>query len=101
MELNRKLAKADATFLSQQLSDKDDMLNEVAMLLEAVERHQEALERENAELAEALSRTQGRLGQVEVELMQVRGGGGGEEMETEEGGGGGGRGGGVRNVLMI
>lgn len=44
------LRKADASFLQRQLEEKDDLLQEVSKLLEAVEIRQSELERENQKL---------------------------------------------------
>ena len=44
------LRKADAAFLQRQLEEKDDLLQEVSKLLEAVEIRQSELERENQRL---------------------------------------------------
>jgi len=44
------LRKADASFLQRQLEEKDDLLQEVSKLLEAVEIRQSELERENQRL---------------------------------------------------
>ena len=44
------LRKADAAFLQKQLEEKDDLLQEVSKLLEAVEIRQSELERENQRL---------------------------------------------------
>lgn len=54
------LRKADAAFLQKQLEEKDDLLQEVSKLLEAVEIRQSELERENQRLRmelEALKRS--------------------------------------------
>jgi hypothetical protein len=73
LKLENKVHKADAHFLEQQLNDKDNMLREVANVLDAVERHQEDLERENGELAEALTRCQRILDSREKELLEFKG----------------------------
>ena len=48
------LRKADASFLQRQLEEKDDLLQEVSKLLEAVEIRQSELERENQRLRSEL-----------------------------------------------
>ncbi|GMH91531.1 hypothetical protein TL16_g12084 [Triparma laevis f. inornata] len=73
LEMEKRLRKADAQFLEQSLNDKDQMLCEVANVLDAVEKHQESLEKENTELAEALSRTQSILASRENELLRIKG----------------------------
>lgn len=49
-EVASSLRKADASFLQQQLEEKDDLLQEVSKILEAVEGRQIRLEEENAAL---------------------------------------------------
>lgn len=49
------LRKADAAFLQKQLEEKDDLLQEVSKLLEAVEVRQSELERENQRLRKELA----------------------------------------------
>lgn len=49
------LRKADASFLQKQLEEKDDLLQEVSKLLEAVEIRQSELERENQRLREEVA----------------------------------------------
>jgi hypothetical protein len=49
-EATTNLSKADATFLQNQLREKDDLLEEIAKVLEAVEKRQTELEKENAAL---------------------------------------------------
>ncbi|GMH96946.1 hypothetical protein TrST_g6266 [Triparma strigata] len=73
LEMEKRLRKADAQFLEQSLNDKDQMLCEVANVLDAVEKHQESLEKENTELAEALSRMQSILASRESELLRIKG----------------------------
>jgi hypothetical protein len=80
LDLENKVNKADAHFLEQQLNDKDSMLKEVAGVLDAVEKHQEDLEKENNELAEALTRTQRILDSREQELFELKGINAEEEM---------------------
>jgi centromeric protein E len=49
------LRKADASFLQRQLEEKDNLLQEVSKLLEAVEVRQSELERENQRLREEIA----------------------------------------------
>jgi septal ring factor EnvC (AmiA/AmiB activator) len=49
------LRKADASFLQKQLEEKDDLLQEVSKLLEAVEVRQSELERENQRLRDEIA----------------------------------------------
>lgn len=49
------LRKADSSFLQSQLKEKDQLLLEVSQLLEAVEKRQNELEQENADLKRQLS----------------------------------------------
>ena len=63
-ELATNLKKADATFLQNQLREKDNLLEEIAKVLEAVEKRQNELERENYALKEELAYMQSRLPDV-------------------------------------
>mmetsp|Transcript_26116 Transcript_26116/g.62046 ORF Transcript_26116/g.62046 Transcript_26116/m.62046 type:complete len:743 (-) Transcript_26116:254-2482(-) len=49
------LRKADSSFLQSQLKEKDELLVEVSQLLEAVEKRQNELEQENADLKKRLA----------------------------------------------
>lgn len=80
LETERRLRKADAQFLEQSLADKDKMLSEVATVLDAVEKHQAELEKENNELADALNRSQQILSATRNELLQFKGVSEQEEM---------------------
>ena len=54
-EVTSTMRKADSSFLQGQLNVKDKLLNEVSVLLEALERRQLALETENRQLREDLA----------------------------------------------
>jgi hypothetical protein len=54
-EVTSTMRKADSSFLQGQLNVKDKLLNEVSILLEALERRQLALETENRQLREDLA----------------------------------------------
>lgn len=54
-EIASTMRKADSSFLQGQLNVKDKLLNEVSVLLEALERRQLALETENRQLREDLA----------------------------------------------
>jgi septal ring factor EnvC (AmiA/AmiB activator) len=49
------LRKADSSFLQSQLKEKEELLIEVSQLLEAVEKRQNELEDENADLKQRLT----------------------------------------------
>lgn len=54
-EVSSTMRKADSSFLQGQLNVKDKLLNEVSVLLEALERRQLALDTENRQLREDLA----------------------------------------------
>jgi centromeric protein E len=54
-EVASSFRKADASFLQQQLEEKDELLQEVSKILEAVEKRQIRLEEENAALRKELA----------------------------------------------
>jgi septation ring formation regulator EzrA len=54
-EVASSFRKADASFLQQQLEEKDELLQEVSKILEAVEERQIRLEEENAALRKELA----------------------------------------------
>lgn len=58
-EVASSLRKADSSFLQQQLDQKDDLLQEVSKILEAVEKRQMELETENAALKKELAELKG------------------------------------------
>jgi centromeric protein E len=55
-EMNTNLRKADASFLQNELNEKDHLLEEVWNILDALEERQTALEKENAELKAKLDK---------------------------------------------
>ena len=59
-ELSSNLRKADSSFLQTQLREKDELLEEVSRVLEAVETRQAELEKENTEL------------KLELDLLKAR-----------------------------
>ena len=54
-EMNTNLSKADASFLQNQLNEKDKLLEEVWKILDALEERQNTLEKENALLKAELA----------------------------------------------
>eukprot|EP01082_Thalassiosira_pseudonana_P010118 g9002.t1 g9002 contig34:609471-611977(-) len=54
-EVTTTMRKADSSFLQGQLDEKESLLKEVSILLEALEKRQLALESENAQLREDLA----------------------------------------------
>ena len=63
-EVATNLKQADATFLQNQLREKDTLLEEIAKVLEAVEIRQMELEKENSELKKELASVKSRLPDV-------------------------------------
>jgi centromeric protein E len=59
-EVASSFRKADASFLQQQLEEKDDLLQEVSKILEAVEERQICLEEENAALRREVTLLRGK-----------------------------------------
>ena len=60
-ELATSLRKADSSFLQRQLQEKDELLEEVSKVLEAVEKRQTELEAENFSLKEEVAALRARL----------------------------------------
>jgi centromeric protein E len=60
-ELATSLRKADSSFLQRQLQEKDELLEEVSKVLEAVEKRQNELEAENFSLKEEVAALRARL----------------------------------------
>jgi len=60
-EVTTSLRTADSSFLQKQLEEKDDLLQEVSKILEAVEHRQSQLEAENAALRMELRAVKGKI----------------------------------------
>ncbi len=63
------LRKADSTFLQSQLNEKDQLLNDVSQILEAVEKRQVELEAENERLKQEYSKSIAALKSKESEVL--------------------------------
>jgi len=72
LETEKKLKRADLNFLEQQITEKDMVLNDVSLVLDAVEKHQGELEKENEMIRGENETLSFELDELRMEVMELK-----------------------------